>query len=114
MSEPVQTFVQRVLAGSIVDPSTAVLDAIGAWHESDSDVELHDWLGMTRDEYALFVERPNALRIIFHARHFGLDALELIRTEVERPSARIAARGAESEQIAELANWLRRTGRLQK
>ncbi len=36
-----------------------LLDAIDAWHESDSHLELHEWLDMTREEYAAFVEdRP--------------------------------------------------------
>jgi hypothetical protein len=34
-------------------------DAIDAWHESDpsNNMELHEWLGMTADEYAAFVEQ---------------------------------------------------------
>lgn len=32
------------------------VDAVDAWHDSDSDLELHEWLGMTLDEYRNLVE----------------------------------------------------------
>lgn len=113
MSEPTQTFVQRVLEGLVLEPSKAIDDEVDAWHESDSPLDLHEWLGMTSDEYALFVERPASLSLIFRAHRFGLDVLELLSRESDQPVS-IAARGAESENIAELVQWLRRTGRMPK
>lgn len=37
--------------------SRSIDDAIDAWHESDSNLELHEWLGMTWEKYRRFVER---------------------------------------------------------
>ena len=31
-------------------------DLIDEWHEGDSDLELYEYLGMTFEEYAKFVE----------------------------------------------------------
>lgn len=31
-------------------------DKIDAWHEAETSLLLHEWLGMSRSEYALFVE----------------------------------------------------------
>lgn len=28
------------------------------WHESDSTLELHEWLGMTEEEYARWLTNP--------------------------------------------------------
>lgn len=33
-------------------------EKIQEWHESDSDLELHEYLGLTVNEYARFVENP--------------------------------------------------------
>jgi hypothetical protein len=33
-------------------------DAVGEWHDSDSDLPLHEYLGLTWDEYAAVVSSP--------------------------------------------------------
>lgn len=43
-------------------------DAVAAWHEGGSGLELHEFLGMTWEEYALWVETPAALDSIVTAR----------------------------------------------
>jgi hypothetical protein len=60
-------FIERVLAGEIADLD-AIDDDIAAWHDSATVLPLHEWLGMTDDEYTLFVERRDALRVIVAAR----------------------------------------------
>lgn len=37
----------------------AIHDYIDKWHESDSDVELHEFLGLTFDEYAVWVKKED-------------------------------------------------------
>lgn len=42
----------------VQSPEEARIDAaIDAWHESDTVLELHEYLGMTEEQYAAFVER---------------------------------------------------------
>jgi len=66
--------VERALKGRIVDVDEEVDNEISRWHASDSKLKLHDWLGMTRDEYALFVEQPEALRLILAGRKHRVGA----------------------------------------
>jgi len=35
-------------------------DKIDEWHNGNTGVELHEYLGMTLEEYALFVTDPDA------------------------------------------------------
>ena len=41
---------------------------VGKWHESDSEVPIYEYLGMTRDEYRSWVKDPNALSRIVRTR----------------------------------------------
>ena len=43
-------------------------DYIESWHHSKEDVGVDTFLGMTSDEYALFVRDPDALASIIAAR----------------------------------------------
>ena len=59
-------FIQKCLTGdaSIKD----IDDYIDNWHQRDSDLSLHEFLGMTRNEYHLWVEDPSCLPYIVNAR----------------------------------------------
>jgi hypothetical protein len=43
--------------------SKEINDKIDEWHESDSPLSLQEWLGMSRDEYAAFVEGQAGQRV---------------------------------------------------
>jgi hypothetical protein len=71
-----RTFVDLALAGLIADPEEAVNDYIAEWHESDTRLPLHEWLGLTQEQHALFVEKPECLRTLLariEARRGGGD-----------------------------------------
>jgi hypothetical protein len=39
----------------------AIEDEVGAWHDSTGDIGgLHEWLGLTWEEYAMFAVQPAA------------------------------------------------------
>jgi hypothetical protein len=64
-SEPRQTFIDLVLAGQIA--ATSIDDFVEEWHHSPAGgragtIELHEYLGLTWDEYSLWVEQPESLR----------------------------------------------------
>jgi len=63
-----KTLIARTLAGEVLDPDAEVDDAIDAWHDGDTNVELHEWLGLTRSEYRRFVECRETLRSIANKR----------------------------------------------
>lgn len=79
-----RTFVDLALSGLIADPEEAVNDYAAEWHEASTRLSLHEWLGFTREEYALFVEKPECLRTRLariDAGHGGGD-----RTTPDEPS----------------------------
>lgn len=105
-----QTFVMRALAGEVLDLAEIDED-IGLWHRADTRLELHEWLGMSRREYALFVERPESLRVILAAHKSGKSVEELLES-INRDGVSLAARGASKADAAAIRQWLRKTGRL--
>ena len=52
-----QSFIDAVLAGDAVPAD--IDDFIDAWHASLEDIGLAEFLGMTDEEYALWVEQPD-------------------------------------------------------
>lgn len=53
------TFIEKCLNGDVLYED--IDDYIDIWHESDSDDELFEFLGMTREEYAIWVKNPDTL-----------------------------------------------------
>jgi hypothetical protein len=102
------TYVDRLLAGS------ALLDEVDnyvdAWHRDSSTQDLHSYLGMSWEEYSLWVEKPKALRLIVAARERGRPVAELMEHTHDHA---LAARGGLSEdEVREMRAWLQETGRL--
>lgn len=69
MSEAKKTFIQLCIDGEVLPQE--VDDFVDRWHEGTSELELHEFLGMTWDEYSAWVQRSDVLpRIIkAHAEH---------------------------------------------
>jgi superfamily II DNA or RNA helicase len=57
---------QRYLAGEARDDE--IDDYVDAWHARPEGRELHEFLGMSKDEYALWLRNPDALREIGRVR----------------------------------------------
>lgn len=86
-------------------------DYVDAWHEGKAgqDEALHEFLGMSEEEYALWVERPEVLPFIVIARRSGQTVQEIILEAEHQPMAARAANAAEARQ---LHDWLLATHRL--
>lgn len=82
---------------------TEIDDYIDAWHQSDSDLALHDFLGMTRKEYALFIEDNNYLASIITAHKSGQNIVSVIH----RLFVPLAARSSDSTKTVQLRKWLK-------
>jgi hypothetical protein len=54
-------------------------DFIDEWHEGEFEEELHDFLGMSREEYALWAAKPHILPYIVKARMQHLDIQDILR-----------------------------------
>lgn len=55
------SLIERVLAGDVLleDLDDAIDAAVGEWHRADTSKSLPLWLGMTEEEYALWLEQPD-------------------------------------------------------
>ena len=104
-----RTFVERALAGEVLDLGT-IDDEIDQWHSAPGSMSLPKWLGMTDAEYQLFVERPEALKIILMARRYGQDLHSLLKATDN--AVALAARGASAAEATLVRDWLAKTGRL--
>lgn len=58
------SFMSLALTGRIQNPTEAIDDYIEEWHVARTNLELHEWLGLTWEEYTLFVEKPEFLSIL--------------------------------------------------
>ena len=105
MSEQI-TFIERCLAGATRPED--IEEWVGAWHDSKDDRSLAGFLGMTDEEYAVWVEQPDSLLFILHAHRFNLSLRDALSKRSGVRLAARASRGARDELIA----WLKQTGRL--
>lgn len=83
---------------------------IEAWHLSDSNMEIYEFLGMTLEEYFVFLEDESMLKTIFYAREQNISISDFLRNDTEQM---LAARAATPEEAAAVKEWLERTGRIE-
>jgi hypothetical protein len=108
MSKPA-TFIDLCLSGDVV--MDEIDDFVETWHTDESiDEPIDGFLGMTEEEYALWVEQPGSLRLILAAREEGAPLYEAIERFAELEP--ITARAADPEAARVVLQWLRKTGRI--
>lgn len=101
------SFISRCLRGEVL--ATEIDDFIDAWHDGDSDAPLHTFLGMTRNEYGLWVADPEILPFIIIAHRDKKNIADVLE-EAEMNRLPIAARSEGQDKIRELLAWLKRQG----
>ncbi len=107
------TFVDDVLAGRAA--MADIDDYIDRWHDAPEGspiavTELHDYLGMSWEEYRLWGERPESLRFILSARRAELPVTEVLRQDL---IVGAAARSKESSVAHRVLAWLAERGRIE-
>lgn len=107
MNSPSKNFISECLQGRAL--ATDIDDYIDSWHEGETTDALPAFLGMSEQEYAVWVERPSALKLIIFARKSNLAFDQLFRFNEGHS---LAARATSPEEVATLLAWLRTTGRL--
>ncbi len=95
-------FIEKCISGDAL--SFEVDDYIDQWHDSNSELELHDYLGMTKSEYSLFVDDESYLGVIINAHMRSED----IGVVVE--SLALAARSDDQAKANKLERWLKDKG----
>lgn len=107
MSDKRQNFVQLCLDGRVL--LDEIDDFVEQWHNAADDILLHDFLGMTKHEYELWVVNPNILPYIIAARHDNMSVEELLNTNSGLP---MAARSIKENDVHQIVEWLRARGKL--
>lgn len=98
-------FAASVLSGKALESD--INDYIDEWHDGDSTLELHEYLGLTNDEFSLYVEQPRSLSFIFNSRVYNRDISNLLKdNEVHK----IAARSLRDDESEGLVTWLQSKG----
>ncbi len=101
------SYLSLVLEGRT--PWTDADEFVDRWHHSDSEQPLHDYLGLTWDEYALWTEKPQTLRLIIASHELG-EPLDRLLERTDEPA--VLARGLTPTDAHAVRTWLERTGRL--
>jgi hypothetical protein len=106
------TFVGACLAGVALEAD--IDDWVSEWHGAGegtdlAELPLHDHLGMTEAEYALWVEQPSVLRFVIAAHRRRRPVEELLTAHDEYA---LAARAASPDGAREVLRWLAERGRI--
>ncbi|SCG58628.1 hypothetical protein [Micromonospora rifamycinica] len=113
-SDDRSNFIDDVLRGKAT--LDQIDDYIDRWHDAPdgspaASVELHEFLGMTWEEYRLWGERPESLRFTVAARRANKPVSDILRSD----RALGAAARSSSKTDAELVlTWLKSRGRIGK
>ncbi len=97
MSEA-QSFLDRVMAGTVL--ISEIDDFVEKWHQGQSSEKLHDYLGMRREEYSLWLENPDMLAVICAARRRQQSVAQAVNENLL--NRRLAARSADGAKLESL------------
>ncbi|WP_157683920.1 hypothetical protein [Brevundimonas diminuta] len=100
------TFLKLALTGKIMFDE--IDDFVDRWHEQPGGKSLHDYLGLTRDEYAAWVQNPDIIPQIVTARKLNRPLEDLLEAAYED---RLAARSDSGDRLASIERWLRQRGK---
>jgi hypothetical protein len=114
-----KTFIEMLVDGRAL-PDDAD-DFVDRWSDSQDSRPLHEFLGMSWDEYSLWVEQPASLRYIIFARLRRQSTRNVQRGEVHAISEystphelAAVARASNSEEAQSVLDWLKQTGRIEQ
>ena len=104
IAQETQTFFS--LYGSGHAPADAIHDFIEAWHETGDDEQrpLSEYLGMTAEEFGVWVITPRVLPVILAARRANRPLAEFVRPFVEK--LRADANPNDRSVLFALGHWL--------
>jgi hypothetical protein len=105
MSE--QRYIDDVLEGRAL--LCDITDYVEKWHQARDESELHEYLGLSWDEYRLWVERPESLRLIVGARELDEPVEDMLARQDDHA---LAARNLDPRDARTVREWLIATGRL--
>lgn len=97
-----KSFMDKCIEGiALVDD---IDDYIDEYHDSNSELEIFDYLGMTRREYRLWVRDHDYLNLILAARIQNVSIETFLSTSNDM---KMAARNLNSDDYDNLITWLK-------
>jgi hypothetical protein len=84
---------------------TDIDDYIDQWHDGNSDLPLHEFLGMTKAEYNLFLQDEQYLGSIIAAHKEGKNIAILVKEQLA-----MAARSDNQAKSKRIEEWLKDEG----
>lgn len=82
-------------------------DYIDEWHDSDNNNTIYDFLGMTQEEYRLWVHSPEIFTYIITARVNNQNLNDILSSMNDKS---LAARADSPQKAEQLMEWLKQTG----
>lgn len=101
------SFIDLCLSGDVLEDE--IDEFVDSWHEDeDTDIELHEYLGMNWDEYSLWATKPSVLPFILSARKNGI----AFDAEIDQERLALAARAETVEKASKMESWLKLIGKI--
>ncbi|XXF10891.1 hypothetical protein J3Q00_11315 [Pseudomonas sp. D2-3] len=102
------TFIEKCLSGDVF--LDEIDDAVEAWSDGveGENQELHEFLGMSFEEYSVWATNPSILTWIVAARKNKRSLSE----ELACDRFQMAARASHPEEAARMKKWLQKIGKL--
>lgn len=102
------SFVELCLEGSVLEEE--IDQFVEDWHEGreGADMQLHEYLGMSWDEYQIWATTPLVLSFVLAARKRGTS----LDQELTMERYAIAARAGSVAEATRVEAWLRSTGKI--
>lgn len=101
------SFLDQCLAGRATPDQ--IDDFIDRWHEAPNGRELNDYLGMTPEEYSLWLRVPDALPCIIKAKLDGTRLADAVLYEYRELGG---DKSIDRAKVARLKEWLKAKGEL--
>jgi hypothetical protein len=102
------SFFEKYLTGEAL--ANDIDDYIDAWHEGSENQPLHEFLGMSEQEYALWLPDPDLLPYIALARRERKPLSAILETRCDELS--MTARSSDATKIRRLRTWLEQHGKI--
>jgi hypothetical protein len=100
------TFIELYVNGKVLPEE--IDEYVDKWHASPGNQQIYDFLGMSKDEYSLWLRDPDVLPHIVRSRRENKALTEVLASSLnEMP---IAARSSDVVKVRRLKRWLEQHG----
>ncbi|MEN1834285.1 hypothetical protein AAIM60_15475 [Pseudomonas lijiangensis] len=103
------SFVELCLKGDVLEEE--IDQFVEDWHEGrqGADIELHEYLGMSWEEYQLWSTTPSVLPFVLAARKCGIR----LEDQLAQDTFAIATSASSVAKATKVEVWLRSIGKIQ-